>query len=102
MPAHVLDSHYRLGFVAPRLDARPRKGHDRAALSVRVRAGDEKLLDATGRFATTTATTTTDARGGKHVQDAHDARARDEEEGCEAHAQREVAQAETGALPGWT
>ena len=90
VPAHVLYSQYRLGLVAPRFDARPRKRHDRAALPVRVRAGDEQLL---GRAA---------ARGGNHVQDAHDARARDEEERREAQTQRQVAQAETGALPGWT
>ena len=93
VPAHVLDSQYRLGLVAPRFEARPRKGHDRAALPVRVRAGDEQLL---GRAATAA------ARGGNHVQDAHDARACDEEERREAHAHRQVAQTETGALPGWT
>lgn len=85
--AHVLYSQYRLGLVASRFDARARKRHDGAARPVRVRAGDKQLLGGAGR-------------GGKHVQDAHDARARDEKHRREAHAEREVAQAETGALPG--
>ena len=53
VPAHVLDSQYRLGLVAPRFEARPRKGHDRAALPVRVRAGDEQLLGRAATAATT-------------------------------------------------